>query len=151
MSSIPWESIEASTDIYIDTASLPPTSRIASPHSLTRTQVDILIDHIHSFQTTSRPNPLALRTKADMQMRLAAVLPDNLSAVDNTESLREEPDRIGGGGGGADDTESLHEEQGQAEDNAQNALETSAPPAEMPGVDLSGECHFHVTEKANHL
>jgi hypothetical protein len=122
MPAIPWDDITKSPETYFDTKLLPVGVPLAKPESLSRGQVYILVDHIHTCQSAVLENDttlhFAFRSKVEIQERLAADasthdIDDQSSNMDDTGRDR------GDEGGNEDDTERDRGDEGGNEDDTE--------------------------------
>lgn len=67
----PWGAIETSPEIYFDATTLPAGVPLVQPESLTRAQVYMLVEHIHSCQSAmlddNATRRFTFRSKAEIQ------------------------------------------------------------------------------------
>jgi hypothetical protein len=88
MPAIPWDDITKLPEIYFDTKLLPVGVPLAKPESLSRGQIYILVDHIHTCQSAVLENDttprFAFRSKVEIQERQKVSLAKDLDIDDQS-------------------------------------------------------------------
>jgi hypothetical protein len=98
MLATPWDAIKKEPNTYFDTTTLPAGVPVLQPEALTRAQVYMLVEHIHSCQSATHgdetPRHFLFRSKAEIQetiRRSASHINDNSSQGNGSSLENKEP------------------------------------------------------------